>query len=642
MSAFDRRSFLKTTAATTGLALSGLQCGPAAQVTADRPNILWITIEDLQPIMGYHGYEYSKTPNLDNLASEGVRYSRAYASSPVCTPARSCIITGVHAPSQGTQHLRQEVPKSRDFRCYSEYLREAGYYCTNNVKEDYNFPTPAEAWDESSKDAHWRKRPDASQPFFSIFNLTTTHQSQTRYVGEELKKRNNALPPELRHDPADAPMPPIYPDTPLVRENIAALFTQVTVMDQQVGDILKQLEEDGLAEDTIVFFYSDHGTGLPRGKRWLHDTGLQVPFIIKFPEKYRHLEPSAPGSVQNRIISFLDLAPTLMSMLDLPIPGYMQGQAFLGKQATGRRSSFFATRDRVDEVVEFGRSVREERFHYIRNFYPHRPRMQRSWFSEITPIRKELRRLDKSGKLTGDQTWLMERSIPAEELYDTQADPLEMNNLVADPAHRATLERLRERTYSRMVEIKDTSLMPEADTHRRVRGGSPYDAVRDRDIFPVEEILESAKLVGMGVEHLEALVQNLKANDSAVRYWAAVGLAALGDDAKPAIDALRAALNDSSVNVRGAAAEALCRMGDLDTGLPVLAEIVEGDDEHPKYEVAAALLCLGKQAAPIRGRVHAALLKEKVLNAHAAIAHIVHEIDGNHQPQALFDALIKL
>ncbi|MCH5374871.1 MAG: sulfatase, partial [Planctomycetes bacterium] len=259
----------------------------------DRPNVLWITTEDLSPVLGCCGDEYAVTPNLDRFAQQGVRYTHAFAMASVCTPARSCLITGVYSSSLGTQHLRGEQPLASSVHCYPEFLRQAGYYCTNNVKEDYNFTTPKAAWDESSNKAHWRNR-RPGQPFFAIFNLMTTHQSRIRFSESDFAELTSRIEPGQRHDPALAPLPPYYPDTPVVRRDVARLYDLVTAMDLQVQDLLDQLQEDGLADDTIVFFYSDHGTGMPRHKRWLYDSGTRVPLIIRFPKKYQHLAPGGP------------------------------------------------------------------------------------------------------------------------------------------------------------------------------------------------------------------------------------------------------------------------------------------------------------------------------------------------------------
>jgi len=593
-SSWSRRDFLgESAAALAGTLLSG--CGSAA----GSPNILWITCEDISPHLGCYGDEYAYTPNLDRLAAEGVRYTNAFATAPVCTPARSCLITGAYANSLGTQNLRGPMPKPDAIPCYTEYLREAGYFCTNNVKEDYNFETPAAAWDESSKDAHWRKGPEGV-PFFSIFNLTMTHQSKTRYPLEELEKISATLPPEARHDPARAPLPPYYPDTPIVRANVAAFHTQVTLMDQRAGEIFRELADDGLADDTVVFFYSDHGSGLPRHKRWLHDSGIHVPLIIRFPEKHRHLAPASPGSVEKRLVSFVDFPPTMLSLTGLPIPDYMQGSAFLGAKTRPPKEYVYASRDRVDEVIEISRTVRDERYHYIRNFTPHRPTMQRSNYSEHTPIRKEVRRLARERKLSGDAAWLARETKPAEELYDTQTDPHEMNNLAAMEEHQETLERMRGKLREWMLEIRDVGLLPEPELAQRSNGGSPYEMARQPKAYPLERVLEVADLVGRGAEKLPALKEALSDDDLAVRYWGAVGLLALGEEARSAVPELKGLLTDEASLVRIPAAEALCHLGEENAGAPVLAELLGNKDARLALQAASALCYVGKKAAPAR------------------------------------------
>ncbi len=566
---------------------------------ADRPNVLWITAEDMSAHLGCYGDEYAYTPNLDRLAEKGIRYTRAFASAPVCTPARSCLITGVFASSLGTEHLRGFQPLPKKMHCFTEFLREAGYYCSNNVKEDYNFTTPKNAWDESSNKAHWRGR-KKGQPFFSVFNFMTTHQSQVRYSQQKFDQINAKLKPEERHDPAKVPLPPYYPDTPIVRRIQAQVHTQMTAFDKQAAGLLKQLKEDGLADDTIVFVYSDHGTGLPRHKRWLHDSGIRVPLIIYFPKKYRHLAPGKPGTATDRLVSFVDFAPTMLSLLDLKIPDYMQGTAFLGPKTGKPRKYIFAIRDRVDEVYECSRTVRDERYQYIRNFFPHRPRMQYSTFSERTPIRQEVRRLAAEGKLKGDAAWLMGPTKPPEELYDTQADPHEMKNLVDSPKHRETLERLRAALRDWMIDTRDTGLLAEVEMCRRVAGGSPYEVAREKGKYEIEKILDAAELVGGGPKTCPDLVKLLGDRDAGVRYWAATGLTALGPEAKPAEEALKKALADESVNVRLAAAEALCRTGCEKDGLPVIVKELESKDDRIRLQATIILAALGEKARPAK------------------------------------------
>lgn len=595
----------------------------AAPDDSERPNVLWITCEDISANLGCYGDTYARTPNIDKLASEGTLYTNAYATAPVCSPARSCIITGVHACSLGTQHLRSTIAKPGQIRCFTEHLREAGYYCTNNSKQDYQFRTPKDAWDESSRTAHWRKRPD-NKPFFSVFNLTMTHQSQTRYPGTRLRAVNAGLPAELRHDPAKAPLPPYYPDTQVIRENVAAYHTQITVMDRAVGRLLKELTDDGLSENTIVFFYSDHGGGIPRGKRWLHHNGIRVPFMIRCPEKHRHLVPGTPGTKSDRLVSFVDLAPTMLSLTGLPLPAHLQGSAFLGGKLEKPREFVFASRDRVDEVILCSRTVTDGKYQYIRNFLPHRPRMPLSWYSEKTPIRAELRRLNSEGKLKNDEAWLLSERTPAEELYDLSADPHQMNNLSESADHADTVIRMRKILYTRMQEIRDTGILPETEMRKRYAQG-PYEGIRDLSESEYGAILDAARLVGMGSEHSGQLINSLSHEDSAVRYWAAVGFAAMGAEAGPVRAELQEALSDPSPNVRIAAAEALCILDMDDEALPVLAGELKTGDDATVIEAATALFAIGPKAKPVLAEVRAAK-KRKLRYAGSALDHVINKL----------------
>ena len=616
---YYRRDFLRVIGVTS-IASVLSKAVVSAQSVSERPNILWITCEDISANLGCYGDKYAITPNLDRLASEGVLYTSMYATAPVCSPARSCIITGVHACSLGTQHLRSIIPRPDKIRCFTEYLRDAGYYCTNNAKEDYQFRTPGDAWDQSNRRAHWRKRP-GKKPFFSVFNLTLTHQSQTRYTGQRLQRANAGLPGRLRHDPARAPLPPYYPDTKLVRENVAAYYTQITLMDRAVGRILKELEEDGLSENTIVFFFSDHGAGLPRGKRWLHHNGIQVPFMVRCPKKHSHLVPGKPGTKSDRLVSFVDLAPTMLSLSNLPIPDHLQGKAFLGTKTEKPRRFVFASRDRVDEVILCSRTVVDDKCQYIRNFLPHRPRMPLSWYSEKTPIRAELRRLNADGKLKKAEAWLIQEATPAEELYDLSADPHQMNNLAMSSKHADTISRLREKLYGRMQAIRDTGLLSESEMHRR-NAGSPYNGMHNLSETEYRAILNTAKLVGMGTQHRERLIDSLSHADSAVRYWSAVGLAAMGVEAEPAKAALQKTLRDSSSSVRIAAAEALCNIDLADEALPILVRELETGSDSVVIEAATSLFAVGPKAKPVLESVRVAK-KRKLRYAGAALDHVL-------------------
>jgi uncharacterized sulfatase len=502
-------------------------------------------------------------------------------------------------------HLRGIMLPGRGIRCFPEFLRDAGYYCSNNVKEDYNFAAP-QAWDESSSKAHWRNR-RSGQPFFSVFNLMDTHQGQVRYSREEFDKISAGLPPEERHDPLKAPLPPYYPDTPTVRLNIAILHTQVTRMDRRAGEILEQLRADGLDGDTIVFFYSDHGTGLPRHKRWLHESGTRVPLIIRFPEKWKHLAPAEPGSTIDRLVSFEDFGATVLSLAGLQPPAYMRGPAFLGTYAGKARDCVFISRDRVDEVIEISRAVFDGRYRYVRNYLPHRPRMQHSDYSEHGLVRKEIRRLAAAGALRGDAAWLAAPVKPPEELYDVQNDPWEMANLARLPVHGPVLARLRRRLHSWMGEIRDTGLLPEQELRSRAAGGSAYDMARDGKSYPFDRVLAAAELVGVGAGAVPALRKALADSDAAVRYWGAVGLTALGKEAQPAREDLTRALKDTASCVRIAAAEAVLRLGAGTEALTVLEAALTNEDACTRLQAAVVIWYLEDLAQPVLPALRRAL-----------------------------------
>lgn len=466
-----------------GLAMPCSQ--PAAQ--SSRPNILWISTEDISPDLGCYGGSYAITPNIDRLAAQGIRYANAFSTAPVCAPTRSAIITGMYPTTIGSMHMRSKAVPPAGVKAFTEYLRAAGYYCTNNSKTDYNFEAPPSnrppdtVWDDCSTSAHWRNRPDKSQPFFAVVNFTVTHESQIRAPEAAYKKNTARLKPEEFHDPAKAKLPSYYPDTPLVRKDWAHYYDNITAMDYLVADVLKQLEEDGLADNTVVFFWGDHGRGLPRGKRFVYDSGLRVPLIARWPG---HIKP---GTVSDELVCLFDLGPTALSIAGVPIPQHMQAQAILGDQKKAPRQYAFAHRDRMDEAYDMSRSVMGKRFHYIRNFFPGRPYAQHIEYMEEMPTMKEWRRLYKDhmnalspdyGKaLNAAQLRFMAPEKPPEELYDLANDPDEVNNLANDPRHQTTLKQMRSALDKWQKETKDLGLMPELELRERMRPGGIWQKV---------------------------------------------------------------------------------------------------------------------------------------------------------------------
>jgi arylsulfatase A-like enzyme len=593
------------------LHMAGSEPIAAAQADAAvRPNILWITCEDISPNLGCYGDAYAVTPHLDRFAAQAVRYTHAFAPIGVCAPARSCIITGMYPPSIGTHHMRCTGQLPSGVQCFPYYLRQAGYYCTNNVKTDYNFAAPRGTWDESSNQAHWRNR-QPGQPFFAVFNFTSCHESQIRLPEAQYRQRTRDFTDSQRHDPARAPIPPYHPDTPEVRRDWARYADMITYMDMQVGQLLQELEADGLADETIVFFYSDHGAGMPRSKRWLYDSSLRVPFMVRFPEKYRDWAPAPAGSTTDRLVSFVDLAPTVLSLAGVEIPRHMQGVAFLGSKSAPARQYVYGFRDRMDERYDMLRAVRDKRYKYIRNYMPHLPWFHHQYISYMyeMPTMQVWQRLADEGKLSGPTAVFMAHSKPTEELYDTEADPHEVHNLADSPQHRDILQRMRDELRRWMVEIVDLGLLPEGDLRTRFGNTPAYDAVRQNpEAYPLPTLMQTAHLATARDPALRPrLLRAAGASDPAVRYWAVLGLGLLDSPDDATLAQVRNALQDQAAWVRVAAADALCRQGCYDEAVPTLAAAMEDRNEWVRLQAINVLDRIDGHARPALPAVRKAL-----------------------------------
>ena len=586
-----------------GLPLRGLEAADAAGPS--RPNILWITAEDINANLGCYNDPVARTPNLDLFARAAVRYTHAFATAPVCSPARSCLITGMYATSLGTEHLRSRVRIPPEFKGFPAYLREAGYFCSNNVKTDYNLDNEAAfirgAWDRSDTNAHWRQR-QPGQPFFSVFNLMTTHQTRTSvWSWDQFEQEVGAkLKPEERTDPAKVPVPPYYPDTPLARRTLARYYDCICAMDKEVARILAELDADGLAENTIVFFFGDNGAGLPRHKRLLHDSGMRVPLLIRFPKKFQSLAPSAPGKFTDRLVSFVDFAPTILSLCGAKVPSHMQGQVFLGPNSAKPRGFVYGARDRVDEAFDLSRMVRDPRWLYIRNHMPHLSWNQPEGFSDQSEFRREITRLGAEGRLKPAQMTYARPRKPIEELYDSRTDPHQIHNLAQDPRHLAVLERMRKLQRTWLIKMFDLSFMTEEQVAERIAGQPPFELRRQPGKYPLGRLLAAADLVGQP-EAVPRDLEFLRDRDGAVRHWAAVGLRAAGKAAAPARGALVEALKDSSISVRIEAAGALAALDERSNtnALEVLVAALNAKQPEAAVHAARTLQLLGEKARSV-------------------------------------------
>jgi len=433
----------------------------------DRPNILWIVAEDLSPYLPMFGDSTIETPNLSRLAREGVVYTHFFSPSGVCAPSRAAIATGMYPTRIGANHMRTgpwyrfDVPEKviqnyptpvyeamppAGTHMMSTYLRRAGYYASNNAKEDYQFRRELTAWDESSRQAHWRDR-EPGQPFFSIFNLEVTHESQIwARAGDSLWVDPDLVVSDI----------PYLPNTEVALQDIRRMYSNIKIMDQQVGEILDQLEADGLLEETIVFWYADHGGPLPRQKRLLYDSGIRSPLIVRFPNQ------QLAGKRDSQLLNFIDLKPTVLSLAGLEPPENVDGQAWLGPYAGEEaRDYVFAASDRFDEKTDRLRAVRDHRFKLIRNYFPEKSYYLPVVYREQMPIMQELIRLRDAGELNEIQAQWFRPAKDTIELFDTGSDPHELNNLAGDTQYQEKVEELKTALDQWIAETGDVNILDE-------------------------------------------------------------------------------------------------------------------------------------------------------------------------------------
>ncbi|MFP4844980.1 sulfatase [Winogradskyella sp. PE311] len=479
----------------------------------NRPNILWLVTEDMGAYIPPFGDTTVATPNLSKLAGEGVVYPNLYSTSGVCAPSRAAIATGMYPSSIGANHMRtnsytkerglpayEAVPPS-DVKMISELLRKQGYYCTNNYKTDYQFKAPVTAWDESSPYAHWRNR-NENQPFFSVINFTETHESglfepygfreiETRlyHAGDSTYnwKNKGASHANNRMTEEDTPIhvskdtkfkiPPYLVDNEVTQRDMWKLYNNIVEMDRQVGAVLKQLEADGLLENTIVLFYGDHGGPLPREKRLIYDSGLNTPMIIRFPKKLH------AGTKDDQLISFVDFAPTLLSLIGEEPKPYMQGQSFLGSNKVEERDYIHAAADRFDAETDVIRAVRDRRFKYIRNYRPEQGYYLPITYRERIPAMQELLRLHDEDKLNEAQKQWFRESKPKEELFDCTVDPFELNNLADNLEYKNKLNELSAEMDKWLRAIEDNPNLPEGELIKKLWNGSETQPITSEPII---------------------------------------------------------------------------------------------------------------------------------------------------------------
>lgn len=570
----------------------------ANEESESRPNILWLTIEDTSLLFGCYGDKIADTPNIDRLAEEGTLFTSAFASSPVCSAARSALITGMYVGELGVGNHRSIVDIPSSVRGFPSYLRQAGYYCTNCYKNDFNFATAREfakdCWDENDKNAHWRGRKD-QQPFFSVFNFNDSHQSRTTVNSYERFQRNiqSQLSPGEITQPDDVVLPPFYHDSPRMRKAYARVYDCISVVDRQIGEKLQQLEADGLMDDTIIVFFSDHGQGIPRYKTFPFGLGFRVPMIIRVPEKFQDLVQLTPGTTCENIVSFVDLGPTMLNIAGLPIPESMSGKSVLGSNSVAKQQ-FYGSLNDIGATENHSRSISDGRYMYIRNYMPHLAYSQSQMYCDSGDMMRWIREDSEAGLLTGAAADFMSSSRPAESLFDLKNDPWEIKDLAANPAYQQTLQEMRVRNRDKILEVRDLHFLHAWEIETRGGGKPAADFRDDESKFPLEKILAIAELSGKGPNVIQQQMEALDDPEPMCRYWAMIGLQSQQEITPSILAAARKALKDSASYVRYEAAFLILNQrssgpSDELNDLPAYRVLIDGIDELHTIPVSHAM-----------------------------------------------------
>lgn len=564
-------------------------------MAADRPNILWLTSEDngISWVSCYGGTN-CKTPNIDKLAQEGFRYTHCFDNAAVCAPTRSTWITGMYAISNGTQPMRSrnEIPHDV-IKYYPDLLRKAGYHTSNWTKTDYNIGgrPDKECWDVLDKKIRfgWRER-KPGQPFFAIVNSTSSHESRAH---------GNAK--NTRNDPDQMKLFSYHPDLPAIRQTYAKYADAVEKMDNEIKETLDALKEDGLYEDTIIIYNSDHGGVMPRSKRFLYSSGTHCPLIVRMPEKYRHLWPgSKPGTTVDRIVSFVDMPKTWLSLAGAEIPDTFQGTVFLGDGCEPEPAYHLSFRERADERCDFVRMIRDKQFAYYKNYMPYAPAgqyLEYLWKAQAAPAWEKHHRAGKTDAITGR----FFRPRVSEEFYDTVQDFDNVHNLIDKSEYQQRIVRMRQALRQKQLELHDSGLLPESIREQRAaqHNMTIYEMVRNPKLYPLASYLDAAdRALERDPKYLPTFTRELSHADSGIRYWAVVGLHLLEEKGRPAIGQLENALADESDEVKMMAAWTLVKLGQKESGLGCLHTLLN-NGTTAKRKLLNILDWMGADAVPL-------------------------------------------
>lgn len=612
----DRRTLLKLLglAGAAGAAGAPLR---AFGASAARPNIVWFRSEDNSAsFIGAYGDPLAKTPTIDQLALDGVRFENYFSTSPVCAPSKLATLTGMYEASLGPGHnMRANAQPPAFVRGFASYLVDVGYWCTEQAgtraNPDHNTDLPNTGYTDTSGD--WRKRPPG-KPFFALLGSNTTHETAM------------ILPLPGATKPADVTLPAYHPDSAILRNDRAHYMNQITKMDGEVAAVLAKLDEDGLTDDTIFIYSSDHGGVLPRSKRFCYDSGLRAPMIVRFGANWAHLAPTEPGGVYTPPASSIDQSPTILGLAGIEVPGHFHGQAFAGPDARPRQYAF-SGRNRMDEQLDFVRTVRDDRYRYIRNYMPHLIYGQHNQFMWLQAGVRDWECRFRDGKLNEVQSRFW-KTKPAEEFYDLQADPDEVNNLIASPIHTSRINQMRHALDQHMLRINDNGFIPEG------MSAEGWDASRLPGAYPLSELLDLGALaIRRQVTNLPTFKTGLTSDNEVVRYWSAMACSMLGSGSSPVQgDLLEAATRDSSLWVRAQAADALLATRKANQAITLLSTLV-ATGKNPESVRLQAIWSLAR--AKTKALLSAPMLtvaSADLGNVGNAARYAVREVTGTYIP----------
>jgi len=541
---------------------------------AERPNIVWIVSEDnsIHYLDLYFGGG-AKTPNIDDLAAHGLTFDHAFSNGPVCSVARTTLATGCYGPRIAAQYHRaggiaSNLPQG--LRMFPAYLRDAGYYTTNNKKKDYVVNEGEGVWDESSREASWRNRPDKKQPFFHMQSHGESHEGSLHF-GRDVYENEKTVT-----DPASVRLAPYHPDTPLFRYTHARYLDRIGIIDEIVRETVAKLKEDGLLEDTFIFYFGDHGGVLPRSKGYAYESGLHVPLVVRVPDNFKHLVDGELGARVKGFVSFCDFGPTALQLGGIEVPKQVDGKAFLGKgisiNEVNARDEAFGYADRFDEKYDFVRTIRKGKYQYIRNYQPYLPDGLNNNYRYRCLAYEQWRELFKAGKLQGATKQFYEpKSV--EHLYDCEADPHQVNNLAGNPKYSDVLADLRSRLQAKVKGLPDLSFYPESHMRQEAVMADPvtFGQAQKKEIAL---LVDTADLALLPFDQAEPRIrQALKSKNAWIRYWGAMVCTAFGEQAKALAGEVRPLLKDNTEQVRIRAAEFLGLIGEINPQT-ILVELV--------------------------------------------------------------------